>query len=103
MLLKRFSATVRRALGRPERATDGGAATASTLDATPSPGIPPDQRRCPNGCDARTELVSQHELLESEDDDEWLAGNDLYDRGIETAGRCRKCGKVHTNTAPRAT
>lgn len=102
MLLKRFSATVRRALGRREPRTDGGVATASP-DATPAPGIPPDQRRCPNGCDARTEIVATANLLESEDSDEWLTGNDLYDRGIETAGRCEKCGEVHTNTAPRAT
>jgi len=100
-MLRALTRRLRR-IGR-EPQTDGGVATAQTPDATPSPGIPPDERRCPNGCDARTDIVSRQELLNSEDDDEWLAGNDLDRRGIDTAGQCRACGEVHTNTAPRPT
>lgn len=64
---------------------------AATPDTTPAPGIPPDDRRCPNGCDDRTELVSQHELLESEDEAEWLLGNTMKRRDVELISRCKTC------------
>lgn len=84
-ITRRFRGLVR----RPR--TDGGAAAAPTPDATPSPGIPPDERRCPNGCDAHTEVVSQHTLLESENGAEWILGNNLERRGVTMITRCKQC------------
>jgi hypothetical protein len=97
-LLKRFSSTVRRALGRPNAVADGG--VQATTPTTERPlGIPPDDPHCSGDCSGNTEPISVSELLESENTVLWSIGNDLQKRDIEMVSRCTECGGLHDEIA----
>ena len=73
--------------------TDGGVAVQSPAE----PDVPPNTSHCPSeGCHGTTELVAVADLLDSEDQDEWAAGN-RYHGERSVVGRCTTCDTIHTN------